>query len=147
MQPIRLPGDLISVSAFVCQQVLRDQDDLISAIRIFDTVTVRRVPTADSAILELFVIAVVKSSAKEPSERQMALEVIFPSEDQRIHIGPNPVKFDSPPPHNHPIGATAVFEFRFSIRMAGLYWINLTLDGEQIGTIPLTLAIQTVEVL
>jgi hypothetical protein len=141
---MQLPADVTSASCFVCQQVLKDQDNLITAVRIFDVITVRKIPTADTAIIDLYAVALVRTSATEPSSRRMTVELVSPS-GARGTFGWNEVLFDSQGGNGHPIGATMVVQFRLSIEKSGLYWVSIALDGEQIALMPLTLQIETIE--
>lgn len=144
MEPPCLPSDLTSLSAFVCQQVLYDQDALISAIRIIDTITVRKLATAETAIVELFVVVLAKSSAPRPSERTMRVDLIHP-QGKRSELGSGVAKFNTSPDNDHPIGATLVIQIELAIRETGLYWINIELENETVAKLPLTLSVQIVQ--
>lgn len=137
--------DVTSVAAFICQQVLRDQDDLLSAIRILDTITVRAVENAGAALTDLFAVALVKSSATQNSKRQMSVELITPS-GGTTSLGSSEVCFESDKT-DHPVGATMIIEIHLSITEAGLHRVNLYLEDSLIPSIPLTLRIETVATL
>jgi hypothetical protein len=126
-----MPSDLISASAILCEKVLKDQDGLLSAIRIADTISVPR----SSPTSQFFIVVFVRSSAVVSSQRLMSVHLRQPGETT-VDVGTDKVAFDRPD-ESYPMSATMVLEFWLTFKDSGLHWINVKLDGEDIATAPL----------
>lgn len=135
-----IPSDLISVSAFICQNVLREEDGVLSAIRIADVMNVQHKHGVTPKIT-FFVVVFMKVSSSEPSRRHVSLRVTEPSGRMEI-LGagdqPRAVNFGSAAA-GHPSGATVVMEISVLVRETGTHWLTVLVDAEETARLPLTL--------
>lgn len=129
------PKPLIA-AAFTCERIMQEADGVISAIRIVDTFNVTLPGDAPENIkvgINPWVIVYLKSG--DAIGRYTVSFVMRPPEGKPGPLG-QPIDIDLTGGAN---GATIAFELTMIVRTAGLYWIDVLVDGERLTSIPITL--------
>ena len=130
-------------AAFLCEHLLRDQDNLASAIRITE-------------VLDHEVVGEEAPQTMEPFYAELSLFLSFTCGDAR-GVMPLEIWFESPIEF-HPIPFRESVEFkgdedgsvvvnpqlRLSIETPGLHWFNVNLEGHRVTRIPLRVSYTTV---
>lgn len=114
-------------AAFICERVLREQDGVISAIRIIDRLT-HTVPGPD--VMEPFPyrLALVLNfkSGEALGNYQISIQPIKPETNEKMPPVTYPVNFE--PPGDRGVGICADMQIVFDV--AGLWWFDIYLSGQ-----------------
>jgi hypothetical protein len=123
-------------AAFTCERVLVEQDNVISAIRLVDTVTVN-VPTGLPGkavpVIKLWAVIYFKSG-EAPGGYTLTLKIRNPDGKSSPLGEPMPIHLRG---GSH--GVQTGIELQLAVERFGLFWIDVLLDGEPVTAMPLTL--------
>jgi hypothetical protein len=127
-------------AAFLCEKVLQEKDDVLSAMRIVDTFTVSippDLPSGTKPAIQLTGLLSFKraSSGDRPEKHQATLRVRSPSGRQILL----PQKIDLFFKAEECAGANAILNIGLSIEEFGLFWIDVFVDDEPTTQIPFRL--------
>jgi len=134
-----MPLNILSVSAFVCDRILIEKDDVCSAIRIVD---VHYVPpdVPQGAALEITLFMVIKTL--NPGEAPLTLKLLTPDGSERIMKGLDKIvveKSKFPDDPNIPIGSTVGLRMAIEPRPLGTYTIKVEIEGAERAQVYFTL--------
>jgi hypothetical protein len=132
---MKLPEGVISISLFLCEKTLMEQDSVLSAIRIVDVFPVRGVTTEKSAppLIRIFGCALVKAKPGPPFQFKARFQVA----DEAGHV------VDIGPPMDLPIGNKNQDQ---SLPMGGSIAIELNIEARTFGTSYLCFCLDEAEV-
>ncbi len=123
-------------AAFVCERVLQEKDEVLSAIRIVDTLWVSRppedLPVETTPAIQVTILLSFKKTGPGPAERhELTLQLIPPS-------GPAAQKQTAPLlfPESDIGGANLIANMMVPIKQLGLFWLDVSLDGEPVTRVP-----------
>jgi hypothetical protein len=148
-----LPSFLISANIFVCERVLIETDNVLSAIRLVDVFTLSKAPPefainlkeGDPAFFELpmiqlWVAANIKAYPGYTGSHSVQIKLINTAGEISDIGEPRVEKFDSKWPEAHPsLGVVA--QLRLAVRRLGSCYLCLFVDGEELARVPFTLAL------
>ncbi|CAI4029901.1 hypothetical protein DNFV4_00321 [Nitrospira tepida] len=113
-------------AAFICEKVLREQDGVMSAIRIIDRVT-HAAPGPD--VMEpfpyRFALVLNFKSGEALGTYQISIQPIKPN-NEKLQAAVYPVNFESP--GDRGVGICADMQILFDV--PGLWWFDIYLSGE-----------------
>lgn len=132
MSAMPIQGGPYLVAAFLCERALREVDGVNSFIRIVDRWTVTgpseaMPPTAIQATL-----VVSFKSGIHRGNGQLTITPTSPS-DVRMQSLTLPVLFEG----DEDRGLAIIIPMAFPVQEPGLYWFNVSLDGQSFSEIPL----------
>jgi len=126
--------------ALICERVLEEKDNVLSAVRIFERFIVAATgPDAPESIPKTTVpfallISFIPGEARGSARVQVQMEE--PSNLKREPLEFT-VHFDAP---SNPVNL--ILNFQLDIEQPGLYWFDVLLDGRLITRVPLLLQYQ-----
>lgn len=114
-------------AALICEKILREQDGVISTVRIIDRLT-HTVPGSD--VMEpfayrLFLLLVFKSG-EALGNYQVSIQPIKPETNEKMPPVVYPVNFESP--GDRGVGICADMQILFDV--PGLWWFDVYLSGQ-----------------
>jgi hypothetical protein len=114
-------------AAVICEKILREQDGVISAIRIIDRVTHA---VAGPDVMEPFPyrLALVLNfkSGEALGNYQISIQPIKPDTNEKLPAASYTVKFEAPADRG--VGIAADMEIVFDV--PGLWWFDIYLSGQ-----------------
>ena len=124
--------EIVNVAAFLCEHVLTEKTNLLSAIRMADDFEVT-VPfqsnTQFIAVVETNLVAVIKAEAESSFAVQITGRnpdgAIFSSRGYKIAVA------------GGTDGHTVVTSYTLNGMMSGLYWFHVSVDGHLKAKVPL----------
>jgi hypothetical protein len=125
----RTPDDLgpYLTAAFICEKILREQDGVISAIRIIDRVTHS---VAGPDVMEPFpyriALVLMLKSGEALGNYQISIQPIKPETNEKLPAVVYPVNFESPADRG--VGICADMQIVFDV--PGLWWFDIYLSGQ-----------------
>ena len=134
-----LTGPHLAMAVF-CEKVLKENDGVMSFIRIVDRITFA-MPSASATppALPLFVVLMFKAGDAKGTF-SISLRAIGPS-GQQIGTIEMPVLFEG-----EDRGANVVLQLSFQPVEEGLHWFDVLVDGQRVTRIPLRALYQTISV-
>lgn len=115
------------IGAFFCERVLKEEDGVLSAIRIVDVFNVHvptEMPPDVTPAIQLTMVAIFKS--EEPGTCTLTFEILSPS--GKKYRGGQPFSMLLGGGER---GASAVLHFPVAANEYGLYWLDLLVDEEK----------------
>jgi len=114
-------------AAIICEKVLREQDGVVSAIRIIDRLT-HAVPGPDVMEPFPYQFAMILSfkSGEALGNYQVSIQPIKPSTGEKLPAAVYSVNFEAPADR----GAGICAEMQIVFDVAGLWWFDIFLSGE-----------------
>lgn len=114
-------------AAFICEKVLREQDGVMSAIRIIDRLT-HAPPGPDVMEPFPFQFALVLSfkSGEALGTYQLSIQPIKPGTNEKMPAAVYPVNFEMPADRG--VAMCAAMQIVFDV--PGLWWFDIYLSGE-----------------
>ncbi len=130
-------GPYIAV-ATLCERVLNESDNVQSAIRIVDQVTLEPLsaspPPGATVLPAIFhgALLIMLKTGDAPGRYMITIEAEAPS-GKRVPFNPTPVELPDKPNG----GASVVFQLAIALTETGLFRFNVRLDGRLLTVIPL----------
>jgi hypothetical protein len=119
-------------AAFLCEKALVETDGVNSFVRMVDRWTVTGpTETMPQTAIQATLVVVFKSGIHR-GPGQLAITPITPS-DKRLPGITIPVHFEG----DEDRGVAIVIPMAFPVQEPGLYWFNVSLDGQSFSEIPL----------
>jgi hypothetical protein len=114
-------------AAFICEKVLREQDGVMSAIRIIDRLT-RAVPGPDMMEPFHYQFALVLSfkSGEALGTYQLSIQPIKPGTSEKLPAAVYTVNFETPADR----GVAMCADMQIVFDVPGLWWFDIFLSGE-----------------
>lgn len=140
-----MPIDLISVSAIVCDKILTEKDDAVSAIRIVDVFLIPESIHKSSGEhpaygVQFYILLVIK--AKDVGKMRVVLRLQSPSGEERPLRSslPEEVTLTSKFPNSGiPVGHTLTLQVNLEAKPLGTYYVRVEIDGKERIRVPFTL--------
>jgi hypothetical protein len=139
---MRAPVTLLSASALICEKVLNEADNVLSAIRlvdIFKFVPVPNVPVEQRPVV-ITILVITRFMAAEGSEQTFDLELVRPNGETRpigerfvAKIIPNEVP-------GAPAGVNIVVQIGVIPKQMGLHFVRVLFNGNELAKASFTLA-------
>jgi hypothetical protein len=127
-----IEGGPYLAAAFICEKALREVDGVTSFIRVVDRWTVTG-PTEDMPQTAIQATLVVSfKSGIHRGTGQLTITPTSPSGAQQQAVMMS-VLFEG----DEDRGITAILPMAFPVQEAGVYWFNVSLDGQSFSEIPL----------
>jgi hypothetical protein len=140
----KLPGPLLAVAVF-CEQTVEDKDNTISCIRIVDTVFAQLTPDAPAdfpseenrLLVGVRGLISIRRGGSRKKFHKLKLTMESPTgksslvDDRQIEIGAEPYG-----------GFNLRFGATIGIHMGGLFWLIVSLNGEEFARVPLRIVIE-----
>jgi len=141
MPPV--PPYLIAVSAFICERVLVEKDDVISAIRIVEIFYVPELPTnapEDAvALIQAWCIVILKALPGHYEKHVIELKLLN-ALGALTSIGSEEADFSTRPELGSvPTGASLALQLNIGVKNYGNCSVCIYLDGEEIARAPFTI--------
>ena len=135
-----MPIQFKFVSAFTCERILREKDDVLSAIRLVDVFFVPEDAPAGAAV-QFYVCVTLKTAPAPEEEVTLEVTLVRPTgERERVPTpgGPSKIqRFQDDP--SVPVGVTIIMLTTVRVKDMGTHYLEVTADGELAVTIPFTL--------
>jgi hypothetical protein len=127
-----IQGGPYLAAAFLCERALREVDGVTSFVRVVDRWTITG-PTEmmPQTAIPATLVVIFKSGIHRGSG-QLTITPISPS-DLRMPAITLPVLFEG----DEDRGITIIIPMAFAVQEPGLYWFNISLDGQSFSEIPL----------
>jgi hypothetical protein len=142
-----LPAHIISVSAFVCEKILKESDGVLSAIRIIDVFMVRDQhparPEGEFPTVQTFACVLIKAS---PGKYEHSLRVKMQNSAGEINELGEPFNLtleNKQGMGDIPTGASIQIELNIAVKRYGTYALIIYIDGEEASRVPFTILQQT----
>jgi len=142
-----MPLDLISATAFVCERMLVEKDDVLSAIRLVDLFYVtefqiregKPVPpqpflgqSLAQAFVSMSLVVNLKAHPGYQASHSLILRIINPAgEEKNINEAPIQADFAAKIPEV-PSGFTLIAQLNIQPKVMGNYIVRVLLDGEEV---------------
>jgi hypothetical protein len=120
------------IAAFFCERILKEEDGVLSAIRIVDVFNVhvpKENPPDSIPAIQLTMMTIFKS--EEPATYSLTFEILSPS-GQKYRGGQSAMMSLE----GKEKGANLILHFPVAANEYGLYWIDLFIDEERITRVP-----------
>ena len=130
------------VSAFLCEKVLFEQDNIISAIRIVDIFQVPEGVDSTTLTITFFAVVSLRSVPVPDAEVDVGVTLVRVSgERERLpYATRNPFKLrESSPDPSLPGGISLIMQFQIVPKNFGICYLEVYVDGEVATTIPFTI--------
>ncbi len=138
-----LPPYLISVSLLVCERVLRELDNVLSAIRVVDVFYIPQKPPEAAGdlypIIQAHALASLRTTPGYSGKHVIRLRLINTVGESSV-IGQEDLLFQNKPElENAPSGGYITAQVNFGVKRFGTCYFCLDVDGEEISRVPITL--------
>lgn len=149
-----LPANIIAVSAFICEKLLRETDGVLTAVRLVDLFFVPELPTSmpDEAtfpgpFISAVAVVSIKSAPGDTSEHLIEMKIMKPDGETKVLGEPTPGRFESRLGSRVPGGLTAAVQMNLNLRraMIGQHYLCVSVDGEEVTRVPFTLLPQSAQ--
>jgi hypothetical protein len=127
-----IQGGPYLAGAFLCEKALRETDGVNSYIRVVDRWTVTGPSEAMAPTAVQTTLVVIFKSGIHRGAGQLTITPTSPS-DQRMASLTIPVLFEG----DEDRGIAIHLPMAFAIQEPGLYWFNVSLDGQSFTEVPL----------
>jgi hypothetical protein len=134
-----MPINTLIVNAVLCERVLREKDDVLTAVRMVDAVLFN---AGTAPKVDFVVLAFVKSDVAQSVN--LTIQLTSPSGSLKV-LGTRPLTLGSQFGPSAPQAMTAVIELSLRVRDEGTYWIDVLVDGEPKTRLPFTLVPRPLE--
>lgn len=125
--------------AAICESVMREQDGVVSMIRMIDTFNVKGDAKTLPPGVVSFVIYVAFKSGDALGERTLELASYSPS-GKKVKTEKQKVKFKGDEQ-----GVGAIFRVTMTINETGIYWFHVKLNRQDVTRIPLRINYKRVQ--
>ena len=125
------------IFAVICERVMQEKDDVMSIIRVVDTIRVVAA-SSQSAGTELPLIPLnmaVGFRPETPIDRELRLEIQSPGDG---HLAPMTIPMKM---RGGGDGANVVVPLLFNAKEPGLYWIDVSFANRRLARVPLRVAV------
>jgi len=130
LMPIQ--GGPYLAAAFLCEKALREVDGVNSFIRVVDRWTVTGPTEAMPQTAIQATLVVIFKSGIHRGAGQIVITPVSPS-DVRLPQLTVPVLFEG----DEDRGIAVILPMAFPVQEPGLYWFNISMDGQSFSEIPL----------
>jgi len=133
-----VPGPLnkpLLGAAFLCERILQERNDVVSAIRLVDTWTVERIPEFPGGVAGIKCWAMVMFKSGDARGRYTVSFQLRKPSGATMEFG-TPQAIDLKGGEH---GASLMIEILMPANEMGLFWIDVLLDGERVTSMPLKL--------
>lgn len=137
---MNLPFNLQSACLLVCEKVLTEGDDVVSAIRIIDICYYTAHPDipVERRLVRVGLLGILKSSDDDDTERNLEVRVTTP-DDQDLQVVPvHRIKLNRRI-KEAPGGNTLCVDLHIRARRSGTHVLRMLLDGEEVARTSVTL--------
>ncbi len=144
MQAMEWPPFVISANFLLCDRVLTESDNVVSAIRIIDTVAITPNPAGlagpNGTHAEIFLqtLALLRSKPGHAGQHSAQVRLVSSTGVSSDLGTPLHVEF-RPEEETTPAGCTFAYPILLGVRTFGTCYIQLLLDGALVAEAPLTL--------
>lgn len=132
MEKQTLEGPYVAF-ATICETFIQESNNILSLIKILDTITVQGESEEFVPGAVKFVIAVGFKSGGFVGTKQLSIAAVRPSGEQTA-LNQQTLAFQ-----NGAAGANLLLGTLFGVRTAGLHWFDVSLDNTLVSRIPLTI--------
>jgi hypothetical protein len=128
-EPTHTPDDLGPYlnAAFFCERALREQDGVVSAIRMIDRITHR---AAGSEVMQpfpyRFTLVLNFKSGQALGPYQVSIQPIKPGTNEKMPPAVYSVNFESPEDR----GVCVISDMQIAFDVPGVWWFDIYLSGE-----------------
>ena len=127
-----IQGGPYLAAAFLCERALREVDGVNSFVRVIDRWTVTGpTETMPQTAIPATLVVIFKSGIHRGSG-QLVITPTSPS-DVRLPALTIPVHFEG----DEDRGIAVILQMAFPVQEPGLYWFNVSLDGQSFSAIPM----------
>jgi hypothetical protein len=132
---------LLSLNAFICEKILMEQDQVISAIRLVEVFSVQATPDLplDKQGPLMFVVASGKVPADDDSEHLIEFSLIRPNGETKPVGEPIRSVFPGGAQAGFPRGFNVALQLLVFATQMGLHYISIRFDGEEVRRVPFIL--------
>jgi hypothetical protein len=124
-------------AAFICERILREVDGVLTAVSIVDRFTVAvQDPRQERLGVKAWILVTFKSGDVS-GNYSVSFVMRFPTGENAPLGEPLPIELKG---GSH--GTSLVIDATLEVRVEGLYWIDVLLDGERVTSMPLTITLQ-----
>jgi hypothetical protein len=142
---------LISASALLCERILNEKDEVLSAIRIVDIFNVPEVPaeapTGSLPLVQAYCLVIIKTQSGYHGQHLIQIKLLNMKgelsnlgEAANTDVAARPGMGDDVPG-----GATIAFQLNIAVKNYGTCYVCVYLDGEEIARAPFTLQRQSLK--
>ena len=136
-------GGPFLTAAFFCENILQDNEGILTAVRIFDAFKIQlhaqapeNVPSKELPIRVEKHLLLMFKTGDHPGKHEVTIQIVSPSGTPR-EVQKQELNFTKPP-HG---GGNLRCNVNMELTAAGLYWTDVRLDGKLITRIPLNVEI------
>jgi len=127
-------------AAFLCERVLQEKDDVLSVVRIVDTLYVsvpENLPPNENAAIQITLLLSFKKASPgiEVEKHQAVLRIHPPSGEPKDPIGTTDFFFKQ----DELAGSNLIINMGLGIKEFGLFSLDVFVDGELMTRIPFRL--------
>ena len=122
--------------AIVCDHALIDQAGKLSVIGIFERIWVERFPAVHP---RLHLVLRLKGRRTEIGDHPVVIVLRDPTGTEVLR-GDGAVQIGEPPAGVTEVEAAAVLAFDVPLEREGVFFFDITVDGEQMASVPVTVA-------
>ena len=139
MSPTIFPPYLISANILICEKVLKEHDQVFSAIRIIDVFQVQVPDAGQASQVNAQAIVSIKTQPEHKHSLKVNLRLIDARGnakslfDKDVEVSPVSKYKDAPG------GVTMQVRFRLEISLPGIHYLAVDVDGRQVASTPITL--------
>lgn len=136
---LTLPEYVVSSSMLVCERVLRERDDVLTAFRIVDAFYVEEFPDQGSGVyvIQAYAIIVIRTVPDYDAKGKIELYITRPEGPRDLVGSPEPELRSRIP--GTPGGITLQVQLNLKTPTLGTYFVELFLEGELANRVPITL--------
>lgn len=136
---MHLPPFLISVSVLICERVLQEKDNVLSAIRIVDLFTVSPPPDPNAlGAIQATALILLKAEVGYEGEHNLEVKLVNTVGEWSTLHGPQSETFKSSE-LTAPSGVAFGVQFALGVKRFGTCYLCVFLDGTEIARAPITL--------
>jgi uncharacterized protein DUF6941 len=134
-----MPQKLLAANVIICETVLDQKDEVMSAIRIVDLMTLRIIPELpiEKQTVQLSGLVMVKSRIGDDGEHHIQVDLVRPNGEVTKLLERSCVATSILP--QTPGGANFILQVALVPRQMGTHYFRLSVDGEEVTTAPFTL--------
>jgi len=137
-------GGPFLAAAFFCENILQDNDGILSAVRIFDSFLIQlhadtpaNIPSKEFPIRLDRHLLIMFKSGDAPGKHEISIKIIPPDGSHR-DAQTNQLEFTKSPHGGGNLRCAVMLE----VSAPGLYWADVRLDGKLVTRMPLNIVIK-----
>jgi hypothetical protein len=138
---VPLPAYIQSVSAFICQQALLEQDGVTSAIRLVDLFRVPEPhpdkPDEQRPVVQMYAVVIIKTIPGYTGEHDIAFRILNTVGEMNT-VGTQRASFSSRFGPEMPGGATLAIQMNIGVNRPGTLYLCIYVDEEEVTRTPFT---------